>query len=397
MEVGEPLDETIDRASELLRQTFGVPPKWIAAAPGRVNLIGEHTDYNDGFVCPMAIERYTVIAAAPATDVGEMNAVDVASDVVGDRRRIQIGGDGAREKLPPWCEFVRGVLELLAPRGMKTGPIVAAITSSVPLGGGLSSSAALEVATATLVEAITGKQLDPREKARVCQECEHKYVGMPCGIMDQFSSVLCRAGEAMRLDCRSLETTPVNMADPSTAVLVINSNVKHELTGSEYPTRRAQCGEAAKALGVASLRDATAGMLEAGRGKMEDIIWRRARHVVGENARVLEFSEAAAQRNWVKAGELMYASHESLRDDYEVSCPEIDALVAAARGVGVAGGVYGSRITGGGFGGCTVTLCRAEAAGRIADEVLADYQRETGKRGTAFVTRPARGAHVVKP
>ena len=394
METAEPLARTADRAARLLRDSFCVEPQWIAAAPGRVNLIGEHTDYNDGFVLPMAIERYTVVAAARGTEPG--NVVEIVSDAIGDRQTIRLG-DPSTANLPGWCQYFLGVFELLAHREMPCGSLRAAVVSTVPLGSGLSSSAALEVATATLVEAVLGQPLDGRDKARLCQQVEHQYVNMPCGIMDQFSSALCQAGEAMRLDCRSLEATSVPLDDPAVAVLIVNSNVKHELSGSEYPQRRAQCETAARALGVPSLRDATPTLLETEKEILEPVVYRRARHVIGEIARVLEFSAAAAQRDWNRAGQLMDQSHDSLRDDYEVSCPEIDELVAAARQIGAAGGVYGSRITGGGFGGCTVTLCRTAQADEIADKILAEYRRRTGQTGIAFVTRPARGAHVVMP
>jgi galactokinase len=372
-------------------EVFGHAPQWIVAAPGRVNLIGEHTDYNDGFVLPMAIERYMVLAAAPGAGSG--NVIRAFSDYIAAEHTFTVG---QTEPLPPWCVYLHGVFDLLTKRGLNTGPLEVLVTSTVPLGGGLSSSAALEVATATLVEAVTGHTLDGRDKAKLCQQAENDYVGMPCGIMDQFSSALCQAGQAMRLDCRSLETTPVPLSDPNVSILIINSNVKHELSNSEYPLRRAQCEEATAALGVKSLRDAMPELLAKGRSKLSEIAFCRARHVIGEIARVLEFSTAATAGNWTRAGELMYASHESLRDDYEVSCPQVDTLVELARKIGPAGGVYGSRITGGGFGGCTVTLCETSKAAAIADRILAEYHQRTGIEALAFTSRPAQGAHVVR-
>jgi galactokinase len=264
------------------------------------------------------------------------------------------------------------------------------------LGGGLSSSAALEVATATLLETITGQKLDLVEKALLCQKAEHQYAGVPCGIMDQFISVMGRKDHLLLLDCRSRRTELVPMSDPSVSLLVTNTNVKHALTGGEYAKRRAQCEAGAKALGVASLRDATLATLEQGRGRMEDVVFRRARHVIGEIERTTQAAREIQASHWKAAGELMYASHYSLRDDYEVSCVELDAVVEIARGIGLEGGVYGCRMTGGGFGGCTVALVKTEAVAAITKKLAEDYHRKTGIEASQFVSRPADGAMVLK-
>lgn len=397
MDQAPSLPKLADQARAAFQDRFGEAPRWIVAAPGRVNLIGEHTDYNDGFVLPMAIERYVVIAAArPPGGVDDgRDQVRVHSQLVGEEHTIRVG-ESTKETLPPWCVYPWGVLELMAERGLHAGPLSAVTLSSVPLGGGLSSSAALEVATATLVEAVTGQAMDGREKARLCQRAENEYVGMPCGIMDQFSSALCVEGEAMRLDCRSLETTPVPLADPGVTVLIINSNVKHELSSSEYPVRRAQCEEAAEALGKPALRDVTMAELERAKHELHPDVYRRARHVVSEDARTRGFADAAAAGDWVQAGAYMYGSHDSLRDDFEVSCPEVDTLVQLAANLGVEKGVYGSRITGGGFGGCTVTLVEADKVEAVADAILRDYMEVTGIEATAFTSRPSRGAHIIE-
>jgi galactokinase len=289
-----------------------------------------------------------------------------------------------------------GVIAGFQARGLNPGGFDALVYSTVPLGGGLSSSAALEVAMATLLEIITGKKLDPIEKALLCQKAEHDYAGMPCGIMDQFISVLGRENRVLLLDCRSRKPELVPMADPSVAVLIINTNVKHELTGSEYPTRRKQCETAAKILGVPSLRDATADMLEAARGKMEKVIFQRARHVIGEIERTVHAAEGVRASNWPTVGQLMYASHASLRDDYEVSCKELDAVVKIAGHIGVKGGVFGCRMTGGGFGGCAVALVKADAVDLITNRLAAEYRKKTGIEPTIFVSRPASGATVIK-
>ena len=249
------LPELADHVSQQFTKVHGRPPRWIVAAPGRVNLIGEHTDYNDGFVLPMAIERYTVIAAdRPAKDTNQIQLRSTCED-----QPVTIDPVQPLKPFPKgaWANYPAGVIAGFLARGLNPGGFDALIHSTVPLGGGLSSSAALEVAVATLLEVITGRKLDPVEKALLCQKAEHDYAGMPCGIMDQFISVMGRENHLLLLDCRSRKPELVPMSDPSVTVLVINSNVKHELTGSEYPARRKQCETAAKILGVPSLRNAT--------------------------------------------------------------------------------------------------------------------------------------------
>jgi galactokinase len=271
-----------------------------------------------------------------------------------------------------------------------------ALHSTVPLGSGLSSSAALEVCTATLVEAVCGKPIDPVEKALLCQKAEHEFAGVPCGIMDQFISVMGRADHLLLLDCRSRKTELVPMRDPTVELLIANTNVKHELGSSQYAKRRAQCEAAAKILGVSSLRDATAESLERARSKMEDVVFRRARHIIGEIERTVQAAGRVQASDWPKVGELMYASHRSLRDDYEVSCAELDALVEIAESIGMSGGVFGCRMTGGGFGGCVVALVKSDAVAAISEKLAADYKKKTGLEATIFGSRPAAGASILK-
>jgi galactokinase len=270
------------------------------------------------------------------------------------------------------------------------------IDSNVPLGAGLSSSAALEVAVATLLEAAAGRTLDPVDKARLCQRAEHEYAGMPCGIMDQFSSTLGAAGKLLLIDCRAESAELVPFDDKAVSVLVINTNVKHELTGSEYAQRRSQCEEAARLLGAEALRDVTRDGLEANRGRLDELLYRRARHVVTENERTLRAADAVKAGAWPVVGELMYASHASLRDDYEVSCAELDALVELAGDVGPSGGVIGARMTGGGFGGSIVALVESGREREVAGRVCRGYRERFGIDATPFVTNPARGAHIVQ-
>lgn len=388
------LQELAAQTAAEFTRVFGRPPRWIAAAPGRVNLIGEHTDYNDGFVFPMAIERYTVIAAAPAVDGSQTVRLHTtqgdAPATVDLAQPLRPLGKGA------WANYPVGVLAGCVARGLRPGGFDALIHSTVPLGGGLSSSAALEVSTATLVEAITGQRLDPVEKALLCQKAEHDFAGMPCGIMDQFISALGKKDHLLLLDCRTRQTQLVPMSDPAVAVLIINTNVKHELTGSEYPTRRKQCEAGAAALGVPSLRDATADLLEQNQAKLDPVVFRRARHVIGEIERTTHAAAGLRAGNWTTVGQLMYASHRALSDDYEVSCSELDAIVEIAAGIGEAGGVYGCRMTGGGFGGCCVALVEAAKVDAISQQIAQAYEQRTGIKPTLFVSRPGEGAAILQ-
>jgi len=378
---------------------YGAAPAWIVAAPGRVNLIGEHTDYNDGFVFPMAIERYTVIAAGP----GEGGESTVFSMNKNESAVILTDGTSQPPEPVVWSSYVQGTVHYAVSRlalrdaGNPVPAFRAVINSDVPLGGGLSSSASLEVAACTLVEVMTGQPFEPVEKATLCQQAEHHYAKMPCGIMDQLIAVMGQAGHAMLLDCRSKEPAMIPMDDPNVSVLIVNSNVKHELTGSEYPDRRRQCEKTAGLLDVPMLRDATLPMLEAARSRLNqepdgDLCYRRARHVITENDRTTAMATALTERDWATCGELMRASHLSMKEDFEITCPEIDYLTEIAQSIE---GVIGSRMTGGGFGGCTVSLIETSRTTEILDTITRRYQSATGITPTAFVTKPAQGARRV--
>ncbi len=371
---------------------YGRPPRWIVAAPGRVNVIGEHTDYNDGFVLPMAIERYAIMAADSSSSSSSFSIFDTHFK---ESATIDISAPVTKGQ-PKWSNYIRGVLAGFQNRGQKIPALDVAFLSTVPLGGGLSSSAALEVCTATLIEAATGKTIDPIEKALLAQKAEHDFAGVPCGIMDQFISALGREGHLLLLDCRTRKTELIPMNDPSVALLVINTNVKHELSGGEYAERRAQCEEAAKNLGAKSLRDVTPDQLEKAKSKMSEVVYRRARHVIGEIERTVHAAEGIRASNWPGVGNLMYASHASLRDDYEVSCAELDAVVEIAEDIGNKAGIYGCRMTGGGFGGCCVALVKADAVDAITKKIAADYKAKTGIEATIFSSRPASGATIIK-
>ncbi|XP_031985140.1 galactokinase isoform X1 [Corvus moneduloides] len=390
--MAEPLDPgsspLLAAARRAHEAAFGGAAVLAAWAPGRVNLIGEHTDYNGGFVLPMALQLGTVLVGSPTQD-GTICIVTTSAEA-DEPLRVQFPaprpGSSLSPGLPRWANYVKGVIQ-----HYRAGPVPgfsAVIASDIPLGGGLSSSAALEVATYTFLQQLCPDDGDLVAKALACQKAEHTFAGMPCGIMDQFISVMGREGHALLIDCRSLETVLVPLSDASLAVLITNSNVRHTLTGSEYPTRRRQCEQAAAALGKASLRDATLAELEEARSRLGDEVFRRARHVIGEIARTAQAAQALQHRDYSMFGRLMVESHNSLRDDYEVSCPELDELVAAALEVD---GVYGSRMTGGGFGGCTVTLLEAGAAERAQQHIQEKYS------GTAtfYLTKPSGGAKAL--
>jgi galactokinase len=377
-------------AARAFADRFGRPAEWVVVAPGRVNLIGEHTDYNDGFVLPMAIERYVGLAAAraPARTPPCLRVCSAAFDETVDVPidAAPAAGDKA------WPRYVKGVVAGFLARALAVPDIDLVVLSDVPLGGGLSSSAALEVAVATLLEEATGHRLGSVEKARLCQTAEHDYAGVPCGLMDPLICILGDCRGPLLIDCLSDEATLVSLADPGVSVIVCNTRVRHALGDGAYGQRRAECEGAARELGARSLRDATLAMVESARETLGPVGYRRARHVVTENARTLEAARALERGDFEKVGQLFYESHRSLRDDYEVSCFELDVVVAAAGDLGALGGVYGARMTGGGFGGCAVVLARTDHVSAVIDGLCQRFDRETSRELETFVSRPAAGA-----
>ncbi len=388
----EPEIPSVANAAGLLfAEQYGKEPSWIALAPGRVNLIGEHIDYNDGFVLPMAIDRYTAIAAS-RSDSGHLRIVsrEMSEPIDAPANEIRCKGQ------PDWSAYVLGPLALCAQRGLEVGSLDAVVASDVPTGSGLSSSASVEVATATLAEAICGTKFKLMEKAKLCQMAEHHYAKVPCGIMDQATSTAAIRGHALLLDCRSGSYQQVPFSDPDVAILIANTNVRHALADGQYAQRRSECSSALLKSGVDSFRDLTMADLEKASGQMDPVEWRRARHVVGEIARTLAAAEAMRACDWNALGTLMYESHHSLRNDFEVSCDELDAMVALAEKIGPAGGVYGSRMTGGGFGGSTVTLIAANRADAIRERLESEYRQKTDIEPTLFTTRPAAGSFLAR-
>ena len=383
----------------LLRQEFSArfpgsknAGMFLARAPGRVNLIGEHTDYTDGFVCPMAIDRETAPLCVPRDDAMVRLHSTAAQETVEFPIDREVPKDG-----PRWALYARGAAEAIRRRVDLRRGFDAVADSTIPLGGGLSSSASLEVATAMALLQANQQPLPLPEIALASQWGEHHYPAVPCGIMDQFIVALGRSGHAMLLDCRDQSRTYVRLDDPDLRVVVSNSNVKHALVGGEYRTRRDQCQDALRQLrkqdsAIRSLRDVSADQLKHARDRMDSFTFRRARHVVTEIARTIEFARCLEARDYLCCSDLMNASHESLRDDFQVSCPELDALVEIARAVP---GVCGARMTGGGFGGCIVALCRNDAVESLTHAIAAEYPRRfPGMQATTFSTVASAGASV---
>ncbi|HEY9855955.1 MAG TPA: galactokinase, partial [Stenomitos sp.] len=354
------LEHQLGRVRDVFQSRFGTPDLTIRA-PGRVNLIGEHTDYNEGFVFPVAIDREVVISARRRDD-SEVRLYSVNYDQADsfDLGRIDkvAPGTGA----PTWSNYVRGILSVFQDAGHKLGGFEAVLEGNVPQGAGLSSSAALEVATGTLLKHLFHLDLDGKQIALLGQRAENVFVGVQCGIMDQFISALGQRDHALMIDCRSLDyrAVPLHLGAKGASIVIVDSKVKRGLVDSKYNERRAECQEAVERLRellgrpmIKSLRDVTLSDLDHVGSRLPHPVHARALHVVSENARVLKSVEALEAGDLDRFGSLMNQSHESLKSDFEVSCPEIDLLVSLARGVT---GTYGSRITGGGFGGCTVSL-----------------------------------------
>jgi galactokinase len=366
------------------RERYGVDPAILVRAPGRVNLIGEHTDYNHGFVLPMAIDKAVWIALRPtgsrrvtvyANDLGEVSQFDL------DRLRRGTG----------WAEYLKGVAWALGEAGHELRGWEGVVGGDVPLGAGLSSSAALELATARAFHETSGFAWDQVSMARVGMRAENDWVGANTGIMDQLISAAAVEGRALLIDCLSLTHTPVALP-PGSAVVVLDTMTRHSHTHSGYNERRAQCEEAARLLGVESLRDVTLDDLEQGKAKLADVVYRRARHVVSENRRTVAAATAMVRGRVEEVGALMTASHASLRDDFEVSTEALDVMVACAM---AQPGCYGARMTGGGFGGSVVALVAADAAAKFGDEVADRYQSQTGTTPTTHVCRASAGASTV--
>lgn len=372
------------------QNTFEYPASHLIQAPGRVNLIGEHTDYNDGFVLPCAINYQTVVAASKRDDsivrvvsVDYQNAVD-EFDINED---IAFSGDKM------WANYIRGVVKCLVDAGYQIQGVDLSVSGDVPQGAGLSSSAALEVVIGQTFKVLYGLEISQAEIALIGQKAENEFVGCNCGIMDQMISAEGNQNHALLLDCRSVETQAVTMPS-DLSVVIINSNKKRGLVDSEYNTRREQCEEAAKVLGVNALRDATSEMLSSKLNELDETVAMRARHVITENDRTVEAAKVLADGNIERMAELMAQSHASMRDDFEITVKEIDTLVDIVKKViGQQGGV---RMTGGGFGGCIVALVPPQLVDAVKAAVEDKYQELTGLEASIYVCQASTGAGVIE-
>ena len=368
------------------KELFGEPPAYVVRAPGRVNLIGEHTDYNDGFVLPMAIDRAVWIALRPRPDdTVRVHSLDLdrsATFLLADLRYEDAG----------WSEYVKGVAWALQGASYRLAGWEGVLAGDVPRGAGLSSSAAVELATARAFQVVSGFDWDPPSMARLGQKAENQWVGMNCGIMDQMISAAGEAGHALLIDCRSLETTSVALP-PGTVAVILDTATRRGLVDSAYNERRTQCEAAARHFGVPALRDVTMERFEAEAGGLDDVTFRRARHVISENARTLAAADAMARGDAAAMGRLMDASHVSMRDDFEISGPALNTMVECAH---EAPGCYGARMTGGGFAGCAVALVATDRADAFAETVAASYGAATGLTPAIYISRATEGASVVE-
>jgi galactokinase len=370
---------------------FGREPR-VSRAPGRVNLIGEHTDYNDGFVMPAALDFATLVAAAPRPD----RRIRVYSMFMDETREFELDAPAAMGR-HHWSDYVFGVAVMLEQSGLRLQGADLVVWSDVPLGSGLSSSAALEVSVAHALITAAGLPFDPVAVAKICQRAENDYVGMRCGIMDQYIAACGVEGSALVIDCRSLESRAVPIA-PNLRLLIANSNVRHQHAGGEYNDRRAACEEGVRLLApflgpIKALRDVTPKALERHRRVLPELVYRRCRHIVTENDRVLEAERALKSGDFAGCGKAMNGSHDSMRDDFEITCPEIDFLAEFAQ---KQEGVYGSRMTGGGFGGCTVSLVEASAVDPVKNALVNAYRVAFGRAADIFVCLPSGGAGLVR-
>jgi galactokinase len=369
------LREIEEKAIKAYADMFGEDPELIASAPGRINLIGEHTDYNGGFVLPCAVGRRVAVAAGNAG--GELYSTNFD-----EARRIEDGKDSS------WADYPRGVAWAFGEAGREVGEFRAAYAGDVPLGSGLSSSAAIEAATALALDALFGLGMDRRELALLCQRAENEFVGVQSGIMDQYASLLCEEGSALLVDCRSLEAqnVPLDLEEVNLTLLVCDTRVERGLADTGYNDRRAACERAARTLGVKQLRDA--GEADLWQLSGEELM--RARHIVTENARVIEAAEAVRVGDFPELGRLMYASHTSMRDDFEISTRELDAFVELAE----AARAPGARLTGAGFGGCAIALVRTGEAGVLARNVKREFAQRGFEEPLFYEFVPSAGAEV---
>ncbi len=381
--------EAFERIAATYQQQFGQAPELLVSAPGRVNLIGEHTDYNDGFVLPVAIDKKIIIGGSRRAD----DVVRLYSLNFGEFQEFSIS---SLVKQNTWSDYVKGVVSELLQDGHHLRGFNAALEGNVPRASGLSSSAAIEVASAFFMAQMFQLSMSGEEMAKLCQRAENRFVGVNCGIMDQFISRLGKLGHALLIDCRDLRYQLVPFEVEGCSIVMCNSNVKRQLVDSAYNERRSQCEEGVRLLkaklpAIAALRDVTSAQLRAHAALLPPLTFQRCRHVVTENERVTQAVEALNANNIARFGELLNQSHESLRDDYQVSCKELDILVELARSVN---GTIGSRMTGAGFGGCTVSLVQDSAVETFRQVIVEKYKERTGITADVYISKAEDGARV---
>ncbi|MEM9282608.1 MAG: galactokinase [Verrucomicrobiota bacterium] len=381
------------QVSQAFQDQFGEKPAFVVKAPGRINLIGEHVDYLNGCVMPIAIDRHIELAVAPTNShrcvilplgLGLSEPVEFETNLLIQRERA----DHA------WLNYVMGVVSGYQQAGVDVSGFRAVITTDLPTGAGLSSSAALETAFAVAIEELSGVRQEVVDRALICQRAEHEWARVPCGIMDQLAVGAGRRGQVLHLDCRDLRLDYFPIPE-GVSILTADTGVKHALSDGEYRKRRESCEEAARVLGIDSFRGLSMDRVERGAERLGDPLFRRVRHVVSEMDRVTRFAEALQADNLDSIGPLMKASHDSLRDDYEVSCEELDCLVEAAYSFGSKRGLIGSRMTGGGFGGSTVSLVRADSASALQVELENSYKERFGREPNCFITSAVDGARTI--
>lgn len=375
-----------ERAAEAFETAWGRPPQVVARAPGRANLIGEHVDYQDGFVLPIAIDRDVVVAASPVLG----RQVRILAADLGESAAFSLDAPG--EERPSWTTYARGVATTIENAGIELPGADLVIAGDVPRGAGLSSSAAVEVALARAFLALARQVLPDMEVVELCHRAEREFTHVQCGIMDQFASVYGRFGQALFLDCRSLDCWPIAVPD-DVAVVIADSGSRRDLRQSAYNDRVEECDEAARLLHVRKLRDLDPGEFERREASLPETLRRRARHVMSEMMRTREAASALEASALWRVGRCMNESHESLREDFEVSTPQLDALVRIARSMH---GVYGSRLSGAGFGGCTISLVATWAVPGFLDRVPEEYRRQSGHDASLWVLRAADGASLLR-
>jgi galactokinase len=376
-----------ERVVQAYEQQFGDKPTLVVQSPGRVNLIGEHTDYNDGFVLPMAIDRSARIALRPRDD----RQVVVYSLDFEESATFGLEGLTKPEGDIRWVDYLTGMAWVLSEAGYTVNGWEGVIAGDVPVGAGLSSSAAVEMVTARAFLALSGTEWEAGTMAKLGQKTENEWVGVNSGIMDQMISAAGKAGHALLIDCRTLETQSLPLPD-GCAVVVLDTATRRGLVSTAYNERRAQCEAAARHFGVKALRDVTVATFNERSEELDDVTRRRAKHVITENARTLHAADAMTTNDGTRLGKLMVESHISLRDDFEVSSPALNAIVEISLATE---GCIGARMTGGGFGGCAVALVSEAAAQTFMDTVVPEYQRQTGHTPALYLCYPSEGASII--